>query len=202
MRRGPDSLPHRASNKRKRGMRGVHEVVHRRLSGPRARTALPALALLLSLDCAAQSAATTLRFDRLGPYRLGMPLARAAALASGGLHATPVPLRQSENCDYLPADAGNTTYLMFENDVLSRIDIVAGHAVKTASGIGIGSPLRALRRAYPHATTWPIYGDERDIYYTVRTARGAALRFEVHDGRVRAFYAGTRRAVEYTEQCL
>jgi hypothetical protein len=166
-----------------------------------AATALVALPL-------SAAAAELLRPDGLGKVRLGMSLTqaeRALGARLGPIEGTSA----SEPCWLAirrdKRDAGIA--YMIERGAITRIDLYrprsgAAPAVTTAKGIGIGSTLDDIRRAYGDAVgiaPHPISPMAR--WALVERSRRAGIRMELIDGKVTSLWAGRGPALDYSEGC-
>jgi hypothetical protein len=149
---------------------------------------------------AAPAAEWQLDTGGFGPYRIGMSLAQAQAVAPG-LKPTPVGLRGNPVCDYVEVPGHPGAALMFVKDVLGRVDL-GQPGEHTARGVGPGDTVEAFEQAYPSAARTRHAYDEREAYLTVGPEGGRALRAETHEGRISAIYAGGWTEVQAIEGCL
>jgi len=168
--------------------------------------------LLLGTSVYAASA-DVLRVDGLGTVRLGISLARAERAlgsrlgrmpaANGGADAPSEPCWLATRAD--GRDPGIA--YMVERGMITRIDVYVPRAgatppVKTAKGIGIGSPEGDIQRAYgrtisiePH----PLSATSR--WALVERSKRGGIRLEIVDGRVASLWAARAPALDYTEAC-
>jgi hypothetical protein len=149
---------------------------------------------------AAPADAWQLDFDGYGPYRIGMTLAQAQAVAPG-LKSTPEGLRPTAGCDYVDVPGHPGVALMFVKDELRRVDL-GQPGERTTRGVAVGDGVVAFEHAYSGATRTPNAYDERETYLTVGPDHGRALRAETHEGKIAAVYAGGWKEVQYIEGCL
>ncbi len=157
----------------------------------------------------------TVSIGGLGPIRLGMTIQEAANAAQ--VSFVLAPLTQSAVCKYyLPenydVEKGKRTVpidgigLMVVNDQVIRIDIWPGSAVKTLSGLGIGSTIEDVKAAFDQqveVTPRP-YMEGNYLTLTPEAAGSNlySLVFEIDkDGKVTQFRAGQFPAVTWSEGC-
>ncbi|MBW4331343.1 hypothetical protein KY084_10710 [Stakelama sp. CBK3Z-3] len=151
-----------------------------------------------------------------GPLRIGMTKAAVSAALGPDSNPDDVNGPDPASCEiYRPADAPQGMTVMLVDGRLARITLARGSDVKTSTGIGIGSPVSAIGRAYgarakssPHQyadapaeyrTVWSTGGGGGQAYVQDPSARG--IRFEVNEeGRVQFIHAGGP-AIQYVEGC-
>jgi hypothetical protein len=159
--------------------------------------ALAALALV-----AAAPAPRILEPQGLGPVRVGMTV--AAAERALGARLRPNDVEGGETCAYYGRrdhrDKGVAD--MVEDGRVSRIDI-SEPGIRTARGIGVGSTLAQVRKAYrgaiaSHPNT---YDDEPEFEVSLPGHR-FGLDFLTEHGRVTAMRGGRYPSVGYVEGCL
>jgi hypothetical protein len=149
---------------------------------------------------AAMAGDWSLRMDGIGPLTLGLRYEEANRLVGGALQADGAS--GTDQCYYASIGGHPHVLLMFTDGALRRVD-VTGPGTATAEGVGVGDPVQRVFDAYPALESAPNHYDERERYLTVRAPNGKlALRFETHEGKVGAFYAGRYKEVQYIEGCL
>ena len=151
-----------------------------------------------------------------GPLRIGM--SKAAVTQALGPDSNPNDVNgpEPESCEiYRPENAPQGMMVMFVDGRLARITLADGSDVKTTTGIGVGSPVSAILKAYgtraqasPHQyesapaeyrTVWSTGGNGGQSYVQNPAARG--IRFEINgEGRVQFIHAGGP-AIQYVEGC-
>lgn len=154
------------------------------------------------------ASAWTMRFDGIGPLRVGMTLDEARAALGGDLRMSEQIVGTEEGpdrCDH-PASARIPAgvLVMVEGRRVVRVEVDSGR-IATAEGARIGDTEARIEQLYPgRVTVWPHkYTDGRYLY--VRPAEASdttrLLIFET-DGRVvQRFRAGRKPQVEYVEGC-
>lgn len=95
---------------------------------------------------------------------------------------------------------------MFDNGRIRRADLdIHGPktSIRTAAGIGLGSSIAEIRRAYgKRVKSYPDAYDAPELDFEVKSADGkAAIVFETEHGRVRLIRAGRLPWAEYIEGC-
>jgi hypothetical protein len=162
--------------------------------------ALLCISLALPLPCAA--AEWTLRFDGIGPLRIGMRFDQANARAGHALARTDPRLMASPGCEQIAVEGHPGVALMFVDGVLARVDLWQP-GLKTAGGVAVGDNAGRVMAVYPNAASAPNEYDDTERYLTVRLReRALAMRFETSHGKIAAIYVGRAKAVGYTEGCL
>ena len=163
----------------------------------------PLLALLLALPCAAQTGAWTVRFDGVGPLKIGMRFDTVNRVLGEHMERTPKELRASANCFQLEPARQPGLLLMFVGDVLKRVDVME-EGIQSERGIGLGDPVEKITRSYGEAVLRaPQAYDDSEQTLTVKAGGGQyAIRFDTSKGRVGAIYAGAWKEVQYIEGCL
>jgi hypothetical protein len=101
---------------------------------PRQILALLCTSLALSVPCAA--AEWTLRFDGIGPLRIGMRFDQANARAGHALERTDPRLMASPGCEQVAVAGHPGVTLMFVDGVLARVDL-GQPSLKTAAGVAV-----------------------------------------------------------------
>lgn len=139
-----------------------------------------------------------LRFDGVGPITYGMSVQEAKAAAR-------IPMRESA----LPACVG-----LEPTNEPAGLDLLAPHAegvqhalvedgtIRTAEGVGIGTPEQEVLRAYPDAEVRNAGMDSsRIIRWGAGDHAAFAMVFELDRGIVVAFRSGPREAANADELC-
>lgn len=129
--------------------------------------------------------------DHLGRYRIGMTVRDAQRASDGPL---PIEYPNDPSC-------GSAENLLFIHGKLAVIT-VADAGTKTPEGIGDGSSIAAIQRAYPTAQqSVNVYSDAPE-FTVYDTARDVGYRFFTTHGRVEGWQLGRRPALDYAEGCL
>jgi hypothetical protein len=94
---------------------------------------------------------------------------------------------------------------MVEHGRVTRADLGgegAKSSIKTANGIGLGSTIAQIKRAYGRRGTWHpnTYTDE-PVFEIKSTNGRSAILFETERGRVIRIHAGRLPSAEYIEGC-
>jgi hypothetical protein len=175
------------------------------------------VACLGALHCTPTTAiAETLTTQGLAPVRLGMTI----AIAERALHAKLGRLSRSSHGFSTEPESVEICWLwrrrdgqrpdivyMAERGRIVRIDITAADGAKatsvtTARGIGVGSPLGDVEKAYGadlHLEPHPL--DEPIQWGVVERAGTAGIRIEVNEGIVSAMFAAIGPPLDYSEGC-
>ena len=173
-------------------------------------TLLSALALSLSVLPARAAPADpwVLRFDGIGPLRIGMSFDAANAALGGALHRSPAERLPTAGCEQLAVPGHPGVALMITDQGLQRIDLVELGAA-TAAGVAVGAPVAQLLAAYPRIDREINAYEEAEQYLTLYEAgaappseTGLAMRFATDKGKVGGVIAGRLREVRYIEGCL
>lgn len=156
----------------------------------------------------AAGTAWVMRFDGMGPLRVGMTLDEARAALGGDLAMPPTAGGVDEGpdrCDYprsarLPAGA----MVMVQGQRVVRVEVDSG-TLATAEGARIGDPEARIQQLYAGRVTVQPHKYTDGHYLVVRPAEASdtthLLVFET-DGRVvQRFRAGQKPQVEYVEGC-
>jgi hypothetical protein len=168
-----------------------------------------ALALSGLLALPASAAIPMLTVDGLEGVRIGMSVEEAERITGPLVVAYP---NDDGGCgEAVPKRPWiNGASLMVEGRRIVRIDIAQGPPPAaratgtTDAGVGLGSTITAVRRAYgkrlriePHP-----YDNEDGRYLVVRGLKpGREIIFETYHGRVDSFRAGLTKQVGYIEGC-
>ncbi len=124
-----------------------------------------------------------LRFDGLGPARIGMSREELAAVLG---QTVDIPEDEdSQACTMIDDGHRPGVAYMITEGRLSRIDVYQGSSIATRSGARVGDPAASVQAKYGSALekTPSFYGDApRDYFLTYRSRdRRFALRFEIEN---------------------
>lgn len=165
------------------------------------RLGLLVILAILPLNVSLGSDDWVVHEDGVGPVRIGMSLAQL----NGALHETfRMPeAKEDQGCFYVNPTAHRDVAFMIESGRLVRIEVNA-RGVSAAEGIRVGdSKAHALQVYGPrveveaHAYTGP-----EGHYLTIRSKDGLyGIRFETEKGKIKMFYAGYSKAIQYIEGC-
>jgi len=158
----------------------------------------------LSVGARSPSTDWTVYLRRAGPVRIGMTLPEirraigdSAASADTGAECTYL------DSDRLPEHLG----FMMSDGLVVRVDVYSPSDVRTGSGAGIGdSEARVLSLYGAHIKIEPHPYDPDHGHYLISvptdsTDRQYEMIFETGAGKVEAFRAGLKSAVDYIEGC-
>jgi len=165
------------------------------------RTILVSLCVFsLAMTSASQkSGAWVVRYDGVGPVKIGVSLDQLSAT----LHERLLKDESGgESCFYVRARGHDHIAFMIEDSRLVRIDVDAP-GIRTSAGFQVGDSEAHARRVYgtKMEVTEHQYIDTGH-YLTVRSADGRyGIRFETDNGKITTFYAGTYEAIQYVEGC-
>jgi len=167
----------------------------------RRTVSVAAYILCFAAVCTAQTSGTwVVRYDGVGPVKIGMTLDQLSATLHEKLTENE---SGSDSCFYVHARSHDHLAFMIEDGRVSRIDVDAP-GIRTSAGIQVGDSEAHARR---------VYGTKMDVtehqyidtghYLTVRSADGRhGVRFETDKGKITSFYAGTYESIQYVEGCL
>ena len=170
-----------------------------------------ALALAAALSASTTPAPRPLTTAGLAPVRIGMSVAAAERALHSRLALEDPEPKSACTTAWRADGADPQVSYMFHYGKLVRIDIGAPEKpltddplVRTAAGVAVGASEAAVRKAYgararvqPHP-----YDAEHGHYLNVDSGRGKlGYVFETHDGKVTAFRAGIRPAIDLIEGC-
>jgi hypothetical protein len=153
---------------------------------------------------AASDGAWTLRADGVGPVRVGMTLAEAAAAIPGGLADTS---RLEHDCGIAkPRTGPRGLALMVVKDTVVRVEVAdSGASIATALGARSGDSEARIRQLYPAARVQPHKYDPGAHYFIVIPGAPAdtihRIVFETDGKVVRQIRGGLYPPVEYVEGC-
>jgi hypothetical protein len=171
-------------------------------------------AIVLSMQLPAMAEAPwALRYDGVGPVKIGMHFAEANRAAGGGLQLTPLGMQPTKGCDQIAVPGHPGVTLMIIDDVVARIDVFRPHKVQApelgvadAAGVMVGDPVAKVLAAWSGIERAPDAYDEREQYLTryagAADPQALAVRYTTDNGKVGAMIAGHLKAVRYIEGCL
>jgi hypothetical protein len=146
------------------------------------------------------SAPSTVRFDGLGPAKIGMNLSQLNAV----LHtqATMPATKDQQGCFYVNSNKHPHIAFMMVDEHLARID-VNQPGVSTAKGIQVGDSESHALEVYGHRLeVIPHKYLETGRYLTIKSNDGRyGIRFETDEGKITKYYAGRYDAIQYVEGC-
>lgn len=168
--------------------------------GPRDRSAEPVADSTAVADSSAAAGAWRLSENGIGPVRVGMTVAEAAAALGGG-DTGPA----ARECAYvglsgLPPGVS----LMTEGGRVVRVDVDDSSSVATTRGARVGWTEAQVLAAYPGARVEPHKYEEGHYLVALPGAPADTLHrivFETARGVVTRFRGGVVPAVEYVEGC-
>jgi len=176
---------------------------------------LPALLIWLVALCdvAAAASTATLTTGGLAPVRLGMTIATAQDTLHARLgrlsrssHGFSTEPESRASCWYWQRRDGRDAHIayMTERGRIVRIDIGVsnGTTISTTRGIGVGSALSDVEKAYGadlHLEPHPL--EETTRWAMVERDGPAGIRLEIRDGAVTAMFSATGAALDYPEGC-
>ncbi len=148
--------------------------------------------------------ATPIRFDGVGPVRIGMTYAEAAQAAAAPLTVTDAFETNGACVDVTLPDSNGITF-MGSDGKLVRLDIHRS-AAKTEAGVGIGSSEAEVRNAYGDALTISAHPYGTGGHYLTVAPSDPALGnlrmiFETDGIRVTNYRTGLEPYVDYIEGC-
>lgn len=168
---------------------------------PRAACLLLASAFAIAAP-ASSADGWTLRFDGIGPLKVGMTFDQANASLQRRLKRTPDDLRPNDHCDEISVPGHPETALMFIDDKLARVDVWHAGA-RLRGGVVIGGAEHSLMPAYAKASKSPGFYDNSQTEWTLPSADGRmAIRITTENNAIITAIAGEAKAVAYVEGCL
>lgn len=135
----------------------------------------------------------------IGAVKAGMTLDEVRVV----LHDNLVIPAKVDECQYIrPKTGGKGVALMFEKNVLSRVDVTSGTS-KTVEGVGIGDTEAKINSVYSgRVKSGPAkYGSGHTLVVTPRNGGDYRIVFETDGSKVTKFRSGREPAVEYVEGC-
>jgi hypothetical protein len=144
--------------------------------------------------------AWTLRFDGIGPVKIGMTTAQL----NTALHETFVVPKDedSQACFYVYPARHTDVALMLEKGYVTRVDLTQPQ-LSTADGIHMGDAESLITQKYgPKLKIEPHHYDDNGHYLTLLSPDGKnGIRFETISGTITSIYAGQLHAIAYVEGC-
>lgn len=163
------------------------------------------------LLCLAAAPAPQIGFDGVPPVRVGMTKVQAEQALHAKLRFEFLEDDGPNGCGMAVAKVGGgTVSYMIEKGRITRADIdvdrdgkVANSKVRTAAGIGLGSSIADIRRAYgTRARSQPNAYDNANLDFEVKSPDGkAAMVFETGQAKVVRVRVGRLPSAEYIEGC-
>lgn len=156
------------------------------------------LVLIFSQCLAQPTTDDVLTFIGLGSVHLGMS---QADLKNLGLKISEEP-SGIEECVEVTLNGNDKVLIMLENDQVTRVSSY-DPAVKTETGISVGSTERQVKKAYAEnlAVTRHQY-DENGHYLITKSKNGKyAIVFDTDGIRVTGIHAGLEASAQYVEGC-
>lgn len=167
----------------------------------KARRGVLASTLLAALPFNVMGAGPSIGFGGTGDIKLGTALSQIRIRLEQ-------PMRKTDQqpdgyCFYAHPENDRRLALMFEADVLTRIDVLQP-GLGTAAGIQVGDPVSRVWEQYGRAIKdEPDAYHDRERYLTLSSTDGKyAIRFMTNDRKISAIISGTAKSVEYIEGCL
>lgn len=159
------------------------------------------LTILVALPFHVLGADLEIGFDGMGNFKLGTPLSKMRIRLQQPIRKT--DQQPSGHCFYATPENDQRYFLMFEADVLTRIDVMQP-GLRTAAGVGVGDPVSKVREVYGRAIKdEPDFYDDRERYLTIASNDGRrSIRFTTRDSKISAIISGTSKSVQYVEGCL
>ena len=154
----------------------------------------------------AMVAAQQLGFDGISPVNAGMTVRQAEHALHARLTMESPPDSDSSACAIFDVEGRDLPFsYMVEHGRVTRADLGgegAKSSIKTANGIGLGSTIAQIKRAYGRRGTWHpnTYTDE-PVFEIKSTNGRSAILFETERGRVIRIHAGRLPSAEYIEGC-
>jgi hypothetical protein len=160
-----------------------------------------ALAIMAALPLNVLGADLMIGFGGIDNIKLGTPLSKIRIRLEQPIRKT--DQQPSGHCFYASPENDRRFALMFEADVLSRIDVMQP-GPRTVAGVGVGDPVSKVREVYGRAVNdEPDFYDDRERYLTISSKDGRySIRFMTSDGKISAIISGTAKSVQYIEGCL
>lgn len=161
---------------------------------------------LLAFSTSAVAVPQQLGFDGIAPVRVGMTVVQAEKALHAKLSMQFPSDSDSTECAIAVVKGRNRPFsYMVEHGRITRVDL-GGRGVKsvikTASGIGLGSSIAEIKRAYGSRGKWhPNAYDDEPVFEIKSVDSKSAILFETERGRVIRIHAGRLPSVEYIEGC-
>ena len=164
--------------------------------------------LLSVLPSLAAAAPPQIGFDGLSPVRVGMTVAQAEQALHAKLSVEFPNDDGPTGCGIAGIEGRDNAAFsyMIEDGRVTRADLGGlgvRSAIRTANGIGLGSSIGEIRRAYgKSAKSHPNAYEETEPDFEIKSANGkAAIVFETEQGRVVRIHSGRLPSAEYIEGC-
>ncbi len=143
---------------------------------------------------------STVRFDGVGPVRVGMDLSELNKVLRTS-YSKPSDTDQ-QGCFYIEVPGQTGILLMLLDGHVARVD-VDNASTRTTAGVHNGdSEARAQELYGKQLQTEPHKYVETGHYLTVLSADGKyGVRFETDKGSITRYYAGTKAAISLVEGC-
>lgn len=163
------------------------------------------LAICITAHAGVRLAHHRLSMQGLGPIKIGMSQAEFNRLGFLLNHKFPHSDDQdSPGCYQASLTENPDIGLMFEDGILTRIEIISGE-IRSLSGVGIGSTEKQASATYgerlviePH-----FYAPAPHHYLKIFSSNGRrAMVFETDGNHVDEFRAGLAESAQYVEGCL
>ena len=143
----------------------------------------------------AQAADWTLRFDGVGPLKVGMRFDTVNKLLHEHMQRVPKAERPRADCFQVEPSSQPGVLLMFVKDQLRRVDVME-EGIPSDRGIALGDPADKITHAYGEAAK------ATPGQLTVKAGSDQyAIRFEVSEGKIDAMYSGEWTEVQRQEGC-
>jgi len=153
------------------------------------------LPLAMMLAGSAQAASWEIKPNGLGPYKVG---ARYENLGNtfGGLEADSM-ITEDKVCRVARSKRYPNVNLTFVKKVVARVDVSGGFG--TDRGVRIGDPASKLQRVYGDAVK--PHPQNADWLMVETGDRELAIRYVMHEGKVKAIHAGKRLQLQTEGGC-
>jgi hypothetical protein len=143
-----------------------------------------------------------LRFDGIGPIRVGMTLKE---LNTALVQNFSVPVAEDEQaCYYLELKGHPDTAIMMLDGRVARVDVFVDEkntsSTTTAAGVRVGDSEERVRELYGNAVVVEPHYYTDGHYLTIRSGKHG-IRFETDQNKVTSFYAGISEAIGFVEGC-
>lgn len=153
------------------------------------------LPLAMMLAGSAQAASWEIKPNGLGPYKVG---ARYENLGNtfGGLEADSM-ITEDKVCRVARSKRYPNVNVTFVKKVVARVDVSGGFG--TDRGVRIGDPASKLQRVYGDAVK--PHPQNADWLMVETGDRELAIRYVMHEGKVKAIHAGKRLQLQTEGGC-
>ena len=165
------------------------------------------LARTAPLLCLSAASNPQIGFDGVAPVRVGMTRGQAEQALHAKLSFEFLNDHGPNGCGQADVKVGGGVVgYMIEKGRITRADVydkAAKTTLKTVTGIGLGSSIGDIRRAYGRRVrSHPNAYDDANPDFEIKSADGkAAIVFETEHGHVARIHAGRLPAAEYIEGC-